>query len=280
MAKRFGAVSTACILALTIGIGHPHTYAQLADQVLCDRVAADPDDSDKPKDVKGIVTIAQTDVAIAIKFCKVAASKSRRAMYELGRAYAANQQFAEAVGAYRKAADKGSTSAMVELGTLLANGTGVDKNQDEARTLFERAAAAGNPRGVARLTILSNTGGAPLDPVKERAMFAKAAEANSPEAEYQLGLMFANGTGGPQDDAAARTMFEKAAAQNHPDALLWMGAFAQSGRGGPKDVTAAKSYYEKAAALGSEDAKAALKRMECPYVIKDKRGNLVTNLCF
>ena len=59
-----------------------------------------------------------------------------------------------------------------------------------------------------------------------------------------------------------------------------MGEFAQDGRGGPKDTDAAKAYYEKAAALGDEDAKAALKRLECPYAIKDKRGNLVTNLCF
>ena len=29
-----------------------------------------------------------------------------------------------------------------------------------------------------------------------------------------------------------------------------------------------------------ENAKAALKRMQCPFAIKDKRGNLVTNLCF
>jgi TPR repeat protein len=54
-----------------------------------------------------------------------------------------------------------------------------------------------------------------------------------------------------------------------------MGAFAQSGIGGPKDTTAAKAYYEKAAALGNEDAKAALKRIECGWVIRDKRGNFV-----
>jgi len=59
-----------------------------------------------------------------------------------------------------------------------------------------------------------------------------------------------------------------------------MGEFTEQGRGGPKDKTAAKAYYERAAALGDENAKKALKRMECPYAIKDKRGNLVTNLCF
>jgi TPR repeat protein len=92
--------------------------------------------------------------------------------------------------------------------------------------------------------------------------------------------MTAEGVGGPQDDAAARALFEKAAAQDHPGALERMGAFSLSGRGGPKDTSAAKAYYEKAAALGNEDAKAALKRAECPYVIKDKNGKFVTNLCF
>ena len=80
--------------------------------------------------------------------------------------------------------------------------------------------------------------------------------------------------------SAARAMFEKAAAQNHPGALERMGAFAQEGRGGPKDAAAAKSYYERAAALGNEDAKAELKRLECPVVLKDKRGNVASNLCF
>jgi TPR repeat protein len=285
MTRRSGGVSIAygcgvALLALTVVSLHPSAHGQSADLVLCDRLAADPADPDKPKDVKGTPDIAQSDVATAIKFCRVASATSRRALYQLGRAYAANQQLPEAVGAYRKAADKGSTSAMVELGVLLATGEGVAKDEAQARKLFERAAAAGNPRGATNLAALSDSGGAPSDPVKARALFAKAAQANSAEAQYQLGLMTAEGVGGPQDDVAARALFEKAAAQGHPGALERMGAFAQSGRGGPQDASAAKAYYEKAAALGNEDAKAALKRAECPIVIKDKRGNVVTNLCF
>jgi uncharacterized protein len=180
---------------------------------------------------------------------------------------------------YRKAADKGSTAAMVELGVLFANGSGVPKDQAQARKLFERAAEAGNPRGVANLAALSDSGGAPSDPVKARTLLSRAAETNSAEAQYQLGLMTADGVGGPKDDVAARALFEKAAAQDHPGALERMGAFAQSGRGGPEDKSAAKAYYEKAAALGNDEAKAALKRIACPYVIKDKRGNVVSNLC-
>jgi TPR repeat protein len=283
MIKRSGAVLIACsvgLAALTVAALRSSAHAQSADLVLCDRLAADPTDPDKPADVKGISDISPSDVATAIKFCKVVSTSSRRAMYQLGRAYAANQQLPDAIGAYRKAADKGSTSAMVELGVLLATGAAGPKDEAQARALFERAAQAGNPRGAVNLMALSDNGGGPSDPAKARALLAKAAETNSAEAQFQLGMMIAEGVGGPKDDIAARALFEKAAAQGHAGAMERMGAFAQAGRGGPQDSSVAKAYYEKAAALGNEDAKAALKRAECPYVIKDKRGNFVTNLCF
>jgi TPR repeat protein len=252
-------------------------FAQSADLVLCDRLAADPSDPDKPADLRGAAEIAKADITTAIKFCRTAGAGSRRALYQLGRAYAANGQMAEAMAAWRKAADKGSTSAMVELGVMYGTGSGVAKDEAQARKLFERAAEAGNPRGVANLTAVS--GGASADPARGRALLAKAAETN-PEAQYQLGMMLAEGNGGPKDDVAARSLFEKASAQNHAAALERMGAFAQSGVGGPQDKTAAKAYYERSAALGNDDARAALKRLECPYVLKDKRGNVVSNLCF
>jgi TPR repeat protein len=266
-----------CVVAL-LASGHS-SYAQSADLVLCDRLAADPADPDKPADVKGVPEIAASDIATAIRFCKIAAAGSRRALYQLGRAYAASRQMPDAIAAWRKAADKGSTSAMVELGVMYANGAGVARDEAQARALLERAANAGNPRGVANLMALSGNAGAPSDPVKARALLLRAAETNA-EAQYQLGVMMADGTGGPQDDVSARALFEKAAAQGHAAAMERAGAFAQSGRGGAKDANAAKEYFQKAAALGNEDAKAALKRAECPYVIKDKRGKVVSNLCF
>jgi TPR repeat protein len=266
------------LIAMVAACAPSLSLAQSADLVLCDRIAADPSDPDKPSDVKGVTEIAASDIATAIKFCRTASASSRRAMYQLGRAYAANQKTADAIVAWRKAADKGSTSAMVELGVLYATGAGVAKDEAQARKLFERAAGAGNPRGASNLAAL---GGAttPSDPARSRELLAKSAETNA-EAQYQLGLMLAEGTGGPQDDAGARALFEKAAAQNHAGALEQMGVFAEAGRGGPKDVDAAKAYYQRAADLGDDNAKAALKRMQCPFAIKDKRGNLVTNLCF
>jgi uncharacterized protein len=285
MIKRTDILSIACEVGLALAVlivpgARLPAHAQSANLVLCDRVAADPADPDKPADVRGVAEIAPSDIPTAIKFCKLVAPTSRRAMYELGRAYAANQQMPEAIDAYRKAADKGSTSAMVELGVMLATGAGIAKDEAQARSLFERAAAAGNPRGATNLAALSGGGGRTADPGGTRALLARGADANSAEAQYQLGMMLAEGVGGPKDDVGARILFEKAAAQNHAGALERMGAFAQAGRGGPQDSAAAKAYYERAAALGNEDAKAALERARCPYVIKDKRGNVVTNLCF
>jgi TPR repeat protein len=273
MNSRLLAIASFALMAV---LGPTLARAQSADLVLCDRLAADPSDPDKPADVRGTADVAKADIATAIRFCKVASGASRRALFELGRAYAANQQLPEAIGSWRKAADKGSTSAMVELGVLYATGSGVAQDEAQAHKLFERAAEAGNPRGVTNLAALSG-GAAAADPARARALLAKTAETNA-EAQYQLGMMMAEGSGGPKDEVAARSLFEKAAAQNHPGALERMGAFAQSGRGGPQDSSAAKAYYEKAVSLGNEDAKAALKRLECPIAIKDKRGNLVT--CF
>jgi TPR repeat protein len=275
--RGFAIVAAAAAVAAT-GFSRDPAHAQSADLVLCDRVAADPADPDKPADAKGVADIAASDIATAIKFCRNAANSSRRAMYQLGRAYAANRQMPEAIAAWRKAADKGSSSAMVELGVLYGTGAGVAPDEVQARKLFERAAQAGNPRGISNLAALGG-GGASSDPARARELLSKAALTNA-EAQYQLGMMLAEGNGGARDDTAARALFEKAAAQNHPGALERMGAFAQEGRGGPKDSDAAKGYYQRAAALGDEDAKKALERLRCPYVIKDKRGGVVTNLCF
>jgi TPR repeat protein len=274
----FLSFAVTAVVAMAPGLLPALAHAQSADLVLCDRVAADPADPDKPADVKGVPDIAASDISTAIKYCRTAANTSRRAMYQLGRAYAANRQTPEAIAAWRKASDKGSTSAMVELGVVYGTGAGVARDEAQARKLFERAAEAGNPRGVSNLAALGG-GGAAASPARARELLSKAAETNA-EAQYQLGMMLAEGNGGDKDDVAARALFEKAAAQNHPGALERMGAFAQEGRGGPKDSDAAKAYYQRAAALGDEDAKKALERARCPYAIKDKRGNLVTNLCF
>mgnify|MGYP006159520049 CR=1 FL=1 len=69
----------------------------------------------------------------------------RRALYQLGRAYAANQQWPEAVAAFRSAADKGNTSAMVELGVLAPEAPELtDRREEVADRAHHRGKALGN----------------------------------------------------------------------------------------------------------------------------------------
>src|SRR5664279_4311319 len=84
-------------IALAALAGPSPLRAQSADLVLCDRLAADPTDPDRPADIRGVADVAAADIPTAIKYCKTASGASRRALYQLGRAYAANRQIPEAV---------------------------------------------------------------------------------------------------------------------------------------------------------------------------------------
>jgi uncharacterized protein len=250
----------------------------------CDRLAAFPDDPDKPAGVAGNYQIPRPDIATVVKACKAAAGTAdapRRLWFELGRAYEFSHQPAEALRAYRKAVDMGSTTAMVGLGGMFAKGSGIKANPAEARKLFERAAAAGNATGMNNLGSVYGAGmGVPVDFAKAREWFAKAAAANSSEAMFQLGLMTEDGDGGPKDDAAAKAWFEKAAALDNANALERLGAYAEAGRAGPKDQAAAIAFYKKAAGLGDDDAREALQRLRCPFTLKDKNGKVAGSICY
>jgi len=274
------AIAAAAIAALA-GIGP--VRAAPADIAECDRLAAYPDDPDKPAGVKGQYEIPRSDFRAALSACQRAAetpNAPRRIMFELGRAYEFSRQPAVAVNAYRKAITAGSTSAMAGLGGLYANGAGVERNLIEARRLFQQAAAAGNPIGMTNLGSIYGAGlGVKADLAVARSWYAKAAALNSSEAMFQLGLMNQDGDAGPKDDVAAKALFERAAALDHAGALERLGAYAEAGRAGPKDPKAAIAFYKKAAALGDEDAAAALRRSKCPFTLQDKDGHVAGSIC-
>ena len=69
-AATFRIAATAIVIAAAPSLAH----AQSADLVLCDRLAADPADPDKPADVKGVPEIEPSDIATAIKFCRTASN--------------------------------------------------------------------------------------------------------------------------------------------------------------------------------------------------------------
>jgi TPR repeat protein len=275
MVDRIPLAAVAISIVMLTGLAVPAAAAP-ADIAKCDQLAALPNDPDNPSDIKGRHDIPAREIAAALAACKAAAATAnapRRSLFELGRAYEFSRQPAEAAKAYRRAIDAGATTAMVGLGALYATGKGVARNPAEARKLFTRAAEAGDPIGMVNLGSAYGAGiGGPVDFALARGWYAKAAALNHAEAMYQLGLMI--------EDGAAKAWFEKAAALDHAGALEQLGEYAEAGRAGAKDEAAAVALYQKAAALGDDDAADALKRLQCPFTLKDTNGKPAGRICF
>ena len=121
----------------------------------------------------------------------------------------------------RAGADKGDAKAQYELGCAFFSGTlGVAKDKAEA--------------------------------VK---WFRKAAEQNVADAQFSLGVCYANGRGVTKDDAEAVKWFRKAAEQNLADAQYNLGVCYDSGEGVAKDEVEAYKWWLLAAGQGNDDAK-------------------------
>ena len=259
----------------------PGADAQSADLVLCDRLAADPADPDKPADVKGAADVASSDIATAIKFCKIASGSSRRALYQLGRAYAANRQTAGSdrrlAQGGRQGLDLGDGRTRRALWHRLGRrqGRGAGAQTVRARGRGRQSARRQQSRGARR-----RGGAAASDPARARELLAKAAR------DQCGGAVSARPDAGGRHRRAegrcrrAQPVREGGRAKSSP--VRWSG-WARSRRkaaAGRRIPTPPRPITSGPPTLGDEDAKKALKRLECPYVIKDKRGNLVTNLCF
>jgi TPR repeat protein len=137
----------------------------------------------------------------------------------------------------RKDADAGDVKAQNILGLMYFTGEVISKD------------ASGK--------ILSN------DASTAAAWFHRAALQGYAEAQFNLGLMYANGEGGlAKDTAKAVEFFRKAAIQGNADAQNNLGAMYYLGEGVPKNNAKAVEWYTKAAAQGNADAQANLDTMK------------------
>ena len=81
----------------------------------------------------------------------------------------------------------------------------------------------------------------------------KAAEQGNADAQYDFGVLYADGEGVPSDSAEAAKWYRKAAEQGHAWAQYRLGVMYRYGRGVPQDYVAAYAWYIVAAASGDDD---------------------------
>ncbi len=156
------------------------------------------------------------------------------AQFEFGRRMAripgfSAETFAEAAGWFAKA---GHAEAQFELGSLYVNGTGVQKDINEAAKWIRKAAEQGHAEAQRDLGQMYEAGdGVPEDIAEAAKWYRKAAEQGSSLAQDSIGWLYAEGHGVPQDSAEAAKWFHKLIEQGFadPEMMDWIQETAHQG---------------------------------------------------
>lgn len=225
----------------------------------CDRLAAPPFNL---RQLAPGIEFNNIDAEKAATACKVAlASFPGTARFEaqLGRALEKSKLYDEARNWYERAAAKGESAAMYELGTLYQNGRGGPANYAAALQWYQKAAALGDVQAMAGLGMLYDLGqGVEKNFVTARGWYEKAAAQGSIYALHSLGVLYDNGEGVERNYETARDFYERAAAKGYAESMTNLGVLFERGQGVTKNPAVARSWYEKAAALDDGRAMANL----------------------
>ncbi len=84
--------------------------------------------------------------------------------------------------------------------------------------------------------------------------YRRAAEQGHAQAQYNLGLMYANGQGVPQDEQEAVKWFRLGAEQGYAIAQYTLGLMYGKGQGVPQDFVLAHMWANLAASQGGDKA--------------------------
>jgi uncharacterized protein len=156
------------------------------------------------------------------------------------------KDFAKAVALWRPLADKGDPVAEYRIGTLYAEGRGVEQNDETALMWFLRAAKKGEPSAQYDVGASYMGGnGAKKDEAEAAKWFLRAANQGMVYAQFNIGLLYASGTGVQQDNIEAFKWLELA-------------LFALPAGGPRSDVS--KAIVDVAAKMNSEDIAEAKSR--------------------
>jgi len=219
----------------------------------CDRLAASPFDSTRPAGVAGVLQ-DKIDAKSAILACEAAlkaAPNDHRIMFQLGRSYAADNNYDAAFKQYTAATAKGDLSATVNLGALYLTGRGVAKDEVESIRLMRIAADQGHPVGAFNLAgdYEAGRGGLIKDDIEALRLYRISAAQGFPAANNSVGLFYETGRGGlTKDDSQAAQYYRRSADQGFAAAQYNLGRLTEAGRGGlAKDDVEALRLYQLAA---------------------------------
>jgi len=160
----------------------------------------------------------------------------------------------------QNAAENGHVKAAVILGDALLNGNGVPPAPGDALQWYQKAAEGGSTVALVRLGDFYALRSEGVNISRALEWYRKAADANISTAMIRLGRMFSDGQGVPQDYALAATWFSRAAAAGSGPAMVELSAL-YSRAGGPGHFNLARDVLEKAVRAGDARASIALAKL-------------------
>ena len=167
-----------------------------------------------------------------------------------------------AIGWFRKAADQGNPVAYLALAAMNAEGLGMARNLDAARTFASQAGKKPSPLGSQVQALqgrIEELAKLPTD-ANTPALKVVLAEAEKGDAgaQFDLGMRSREGMQMAQDYSVAQKWLEKAAVQGHPVANFYLGGLYFYGQGVVKDRKRAVGFWKVAAEAGVESAQSDL----------------------
>jgi len=146
---------------------------------------------------------------------KAAGNGNKIAQFQMGLAHLEAGRNEEAVRLIRLSANQGQPAAQYRLAKLYENGIGVEKNLPTAMKLLQRSAKGGNRIAMHDLGHYYATATATEEPNIDQAVqwFQKAAERGVLDSQFNLGVLYQEGSGVPKSEIDAYVWYKVAGAQ-------------------------------------------------------------------
>ncbi len=251
-AKEAGAKLKSLDTTLVVASRQPNPVSNDTGNAIaeCDRLAASPLDSGRPKNSAG-VELSKIPVASAGRACDEAMRRSpevARFPFQAARVAIARADYPAARDLYEKASALGSSLAMYSLGLLYAEGKTVPLDHAEARRWYTKAVALNSAFAMPELAALYENGlGGPQDLAEALRLYRAAATAGDRVSMTKVGNFYEAGFGVRQDYAEAIRWYKKSADRGDAEAMRQLGKLYESGRGVAKNAAEARQWNAKAA---------------------------------
>ena len=159
-----------------------------------------------------------------------------------------------------KPMDATDARAQYLMGVMYQTGQGLRKDDREAASWYRKAADQGHADAQFSVGLFYAEGAGGLQKDERSAVewYRKAAAQGQAKAQHGLGFMYLNGRGVAQDQQIGAEWVRKAAEHGNAEAQADLGVLYQRGAGVTKDRSLAADWFRKAADLGNVDAQARL----------------------